>query len=151
MSRKSKRRASAEVLRGSRPIVKTVVTPISVEGLEGQVEIVSLADEDLLGITHQLVYRSEVGVARLNCRFNATLTDATHAYQVAKDSEDTVSPDGKRWTHTGGTRTGSRQDVWATAYVTTSNKRGGSQVSYSISAEYPWSEPYTGSILSPFT
>lgn len=132
--------------------MQTVSTPIDIEGLEGQVEVTSHADADFAGFTHRICYRSKIGEERLTFKFTSTLALDDHSYQVRPRSGDSVSPDGKRWTHRGRTKTGSSREVEGQALIFTDQRDGGSEIEYSVSADHPFSDPYTGKIeLVPFT
>lgn len=132
--------------------ISTVSTSIDIRGLEGQVEVTSHADETPEGFTHRIVYRSIIGEERLTFDFTATLLAEPHRYELAENSQDALSPDGKQWRHPGQTPTGSARKQEGRANVPTKYREGGSRLQYVVSADHPFSEPYTGLVLQvPFT
>lgn len=133
------------------PVIRTVTTPIAIDGLEAEVEVTSHADEDLIGFTHRITYRSKLRGARLSFKFVSALTATEHRYELASSSLDSLGACRQTWIHSGATRTDSTAPAEGVAYITTQEKSGGSEVRYIASADLPFSMPYEGTIPVPFT
>lgn len=116
--------------------------PISVRGLSGTVDVSSEVETDLVGGRHKLRYRNRLG-QRSTFKFASTLPPEDLSY-IPHARTDTVTSDGRVWTHVGSTRTGSRRFEEGQAVIICENGalHGSAKVKYVVSADAPFSVPY---------
>ena len=130
---------------------QAIETSIPIQGLEGEVNVSSVAAVSLLGVDHLLRYSSRLGAERLTFRFKS---DLARTYVAPSSSVDVISPSGRTWTHNGSTQTGSLKLREGSASVVLNGANtdsSGATVHYSVSAEHPFSEKYEGELNVPFS